>query len=118
MVADFGSKGGIPAVDGILNIAQDVREAELRLLLPGDGAVSGMDLGAPVRAEAVGDLANTTEGRISRPEMLLVAGTSRLIRKTKNFVRQALICLSSALPAGCANGACISRDSLRSAFAA
>jgi hypothetical protein len=29
---------------------------------------------------------NTTEGRISRSEMLLAAGTSRLVRKTKNFV--------------------------------
>jgi hypothetical protein len=48
--------------------------------------VSGMDPGAPVRAEAVGDLSNTTEGRISCSEMLLVAGTSRLVRRTKNFV--------------------------------
>ena len=32
VVADFGGEGGIPAVDGILNIAQDMREADLMLL--------------------------------------------------------------------------------------
>lgn len=47
---------------------------------------------------------NTTEGRISRSEMLLVAGTSRLVRKTKNLPRHALICLSSTFPAACAMG--------------
>ena len=31
----------------------------------------------------------TPEGRISRSETLLVAGTHRSARKTKNFVRQA-----------------------------
>lgn len=63
-------------------------------------------------------LRNTTEGRISRSEMLLVAGTSRFVRKTKNFVCHVLICFSSALPAGWATGARVSPDSLRSVLAA
>jgi hypothetical protein len=46
-------------------------------------------------------LRNTTDGRISRSEILLVAGTSRLVRKTKNFPREALICLSRTLPGQC-----------------
>lgn len=36
-------------------------------------------------------LRNTTEGRISRSDMLLVAGMSRLVRKTKNLPHQVLI---------------------------
>jgi transposase len=45
-------------------------------------------------------LRKTTEGRISRSEMLFVAITSRFVRKTKNFPRYAAICLSRTLPAG------------------
>ena len=61
---------------------------------------------------------NTTDERISRSEMLLVAGTSQLVWKAKNFPRQALICLSSTFPAGCAMGICINRVSTLSALAA
>ena len=63
-------------------------------------------------------LRNTTEGRISRSDMLLVAGTSRLVRKTKNLHRQALICLSRTRPAGCATDICTRRVSRLSAYAA
>jgi hypothetical protein len=63
-------------------------------------------------------LRNTADGRISRSEMLLVAGTSRLVRKTKNLARQALIYRSRNWPAGCAIGMRINRVNWLSAFAA
>jgi hypothetical protein len=49
-------------------------------------------------------LRNTTDGRISRSDPLLVAGTFRLVRNRKNFCRQALICRWRLCPSGCATG--------------
>ena len=61
----------------------------------GDGAVSGMDLSPQSDRKPLVTFRKTTEGLISRSEMLLVGGTSRSARKTKNLVRHALIWRSS-----------------------
>ena len=55
---------------------------------PGDRAVADVDAGTQSERKPPVTLRNTTEGRISRSEMLLVAGTSRSVRNTKNSVRQ------------------------------
>jgi len=84
----------------------------------GDGAIASMDAGTPLEAEAASDLAEHDRGADLAFGGMLVAGTSRLVRKTKNFVRHAFICFISTLPAGWATGACISRNSFRLALAA
>jgi hypothetical protein len=49
-------------------------------------------------------LRKTTEGRISRSQPLLVAGTRGPVMKTKNLPRQALICRCRSRPAGWSAG--------------
>ena len=63
-------------------------------------------------------LRKTTDGLISRLEILLGSGTRLSVMKTANLVRQPLNCFCRVLPAGCVAGMRNSFSRLRSAFPA
>ena len=64
-----------------------------------DGADVGVELGLPLGAESIGDLAEHGEGRNARSEPLFVDGMSRLITKTKRYCRVLMIMRLSLTPA-------------------
>lgn len=66
----------------------------------GDGAIAGVDAGPQSERKPLVTLRKITDGRISCSLPLLVGGTRRSARKTKNLLRHALTWRLSSRPAG------------------